>query len=526
MAIYIKGSVVGKSETREFEFRVLKRSAQLGLPQSAIDALGLSKVPGLPRNLRRDNDGPIYLSRVDFAEGFVHQYVASASEPTIGADTLRALGYKVDLEQEHIAKPTEPLKIQRGLMPTMLDVRSLVMTETTQFVCADCIDDSGIATFIADNAKANYCSFCPAKGTAPIGARLDEVGEYVNLCLKELYGDAVDELPWDGEEEEYFGYNWDTYELLTDVVELHLPNDYNGSLLDALVDRVDDITWCEKNGLGLNDQEHVIYSWRHFCNVVTRERRFFFTGYGPDPSEPDVYDPGQVLDSIFEFASELGLFNTLPQGTRLYRARWEGSEVTLRTAQELGPPPQHKAVQANRMSPPGIVMFYACDEIETALLEVAQQPGRLAVGQWEILRPAIVLDLTDIPALPGIFEYDPSDSRYPNHGTLTFIRHIADQISRPIDRDDRIHVEYVPTQVVTEFLRAQERWEGRRIDGIKYVSSLHPNHASYVLFANQAHVLTDPPDDQSEKQRWPEEKPWLKLVSVSHHQVNLAVAQG
>ena len=69
MATYIKGSVIGKSETWEFEFRVLKRSAKVGLPQSAIDALGLSKVPRFVARPGRDNDGPIYLSRVDFDEG-------------------------------------------------------------------------------------------------------------------------------------------------------------------------------------------------------------------------------------------------------------------------------------------------------------------------------------------------------------------------------------------------------------------------------------------------------------------------
>ena len=136
-----------------------------------------------------------------------------------------------------------------------------------------------------------------------------------------------------------------------------------------------------------------------------------------------------------------------------------------------------------------------------------------------------MLDLTNIPTIPGIFEHDPSSSLYPNRSALTFIRHIASQISQPIDRDYRIHVEYVPTQVVTEFLRAQEVWQGERIDGIKYTSSLHPNHASYVLFANQSHILIESPDDQSEKQPWKEEERWLKLVSVSHHQVNLAVGQ-
>ena len=393
-----------------------------------------------------------------------------------------------------------------------------------EFVCADCINNSGIATFITNNAKIYYCSFCSAKSGNPIGARLDEVGEYVEECLKEVYGDALEELPWDNEEWGFWGANWDTYELLTEAIELDLPNDRNGKLLHALTSHIDDRTWCEKNGLGLTDHERVFYSWQHFCNVVTQERRFFFADYGPDLSEPDVYDPGQVLDNIFEIASELGLFEIISQGTNLYRARWEGSDAELETPQELGPPPHQKAVQANRMSPPGIVMFYACDEIETALLEVAQQPGRFAVGQWAIIRSAIVLDLTDIPAMPGIFDCAPSDSLYPNRSALTFIGHIADQISRPIDRDDRIHIEYVPTQVVTEFLRAQEIWEGNRIDGIKYTSSLHPNHASYVLFANQAHVLTDSTDGQPERQRWPEEERWLKLVNVTHHQVNLAVA--
>ena len=126
--IYVKGSIVSKSETREFDFRVAKRSAQLGLPQPAIDALGLAEVTGFwygPMTDATASRVPIYLSCVDFEGRFIHQYVAPASKPTVGADVLRALGYEVDLEQGCIAKPAKPLKIQRGLMPTMLDVSDL-----------------------------------------------------------------------------------------------------------------------------------------------------------------------------------------------------------------------------------------------------------------------------------------------------------------------------------------------------------------------------------------------------------------
>ena len=384
------------------------------------------------------------------------------------------------------------------------------MSNSKKFVCGDCIDDDGIRGFIAANAEASQCSFCQAIGDGPIAAPLDEVGDYVNRCLRQEYGDALVDLPFDSEEWVYFGTNWDSKELLTDAVELELPNDHDGALLDDLVGYLDDITWCERNGLGLTDREYAQYNWSYFCDVVMRRRRFFFLDVGPDPSEPEVYDPGHILRNIFNAADQLGLFTKLPAGKQLYRARWEDPGAQLETPQKLGPPPEEKATQANRMSAPGIVMFYACDEIETALLEVAQEPGLFAVGRWRILRPAIVLDLTMIPAIPALFQCDPEGGQDVSRRAVTFLRHVADQISRPIARDDRIHVEYVPTQVVTEFVRARVRWQRNAIDGVKYESAAHPGHASYVLFANQEDIVVDTSENR------PEEQPWLELIDVKH----------
>ncbi len=393
----------------------------------------------------------------------------------------------------------------------------MTLTSSRKFVCGDCIDNDGIRGFISANAEAEHCSFCRAGGDKPIAAPLGEVGEYINRCLRQEYGDAVDELPWDGEEKEFFGGNWDSEEMLTDVVELELPNDHDGVLLDELVGYLDDITWCERNGLGLTDREYAQYSWDYFCDVVMRRRRFFFLDVGPDPSEPEVYDPGHILRNIFDSADQLGLFTELPAGKQLYRARWEEPDAQIEMPQELGPPPEEKATQANRMSAPGIVMFYACDDTDTALLEVAQEPGSFAVGRWRTLRPAIVLDLTAIPAIPALFEYDPEGGQDVSRRAMTFLHHVADQMSRPIARDDRIHVKYVPTQVVTEFLRARVRWQRNAIDGVKYESAARPGHASYVLFANRDHVVIDPAGGESE------ETPWLELMDVCHRPVDLAV---
>ena len=392
------------------------------------------------------------------------------------------------------------------------------MTSPGQFVCGDCINNDGIRRFISDNAAANSCSFCQVASDGPVAAPLDDVGGYINRCLREEYGDASDGLlPWDSEDKDFAHPNWDSEDLLACVVELDLPNDGDNVLMDKLVGYLDEIAWCERNGLGLTDREYAQYSWEYLCEVVMHQRRFFFLDYGPHPYEPDIYDPGQVLRDIFGFARETGLFKVLPAGTLLFRARWEQPGSRLETPQELGPPPENIAVQANRMSPPGVVMFYSSHDIETALLEAAAEPGRFAVGLWKLLRPATVLDLTAIPVVPELFEYDPEDGQYLLRRALIFLHHVAEQMSQPVARDERVHVDYVPTQVVTEFLRARVRWQGNRTDGIRYSSSVHPGHASYALFATQDHIVGGSSDSQSE------EAPWLELVGVCHSSVDFPV---
>ena len=86
-------------------------------------------------------------------------------------------------------------------------------------------------------------------------------------------------------EKEFFGWNWGSEELLAYVVELDLPND-DDVLFRKLVGYLDDITWCERNGLSLTDREYAQYNWDYFCDVVMHRRRFFFLDYGPAPTSP------------------------------------------------------------------------------------------------------------------------------------------------------------------------------------------------------------------------------------------------
>jgi hypothetical protein len=235
----------------------------------------------------------------------------------------------------------------------------------------------------------------------------------------------------------------------------------------------------------MSHNEELSYSWEAFCEIIKHRRRFFFLDESRDRS---LLTPAEVLGTIFEFAENIGLVRTLSRdGTRLFRARLQRSAETLENALQLGPPPAAAAKQ-NRMSPAGIVMMYVSDDAETALAETAEKEGTYTVGEFVIERDAIILDLAELPETPSIFYEVPDSMEYNPRHNLIFLHEIADEISRPIARDDRVHVDYVPTQVVTEFLRTVATSNGGRIDGIRYRSS-RSGGSSLVLFADQTNLV-------------------------------------
>ncbi len=255
------------------------------------------------------------------------------------------------------------------------------------------------------------------------------------------------------------------------------------------------------------------YDWAWFTEVVTHRRRFFFEDYESGPHSSNL-SPGKLLERIFEYTENYELFRTLPPDTRLLRARFQEPDTKLTSPQDLGPPPKSRANQANRMSPAGIPIFYACDKPETALRETAKEAGRFVIGEFKTRRPAVILDLTDIPSIPSLFAVISDSVEFRPREVLSFLNHIADEISKPVQRDDRVHVEYIPTQVVTEFVRSKLTREGVRIDGIKYRSAVHPEYASYVIFATQDNLLS-----AEEGTRILDTDRWLELVSTRERDV-------
>ena len=379
------------------------------------------------------------------------------------------------------------------------------MTHEGPLVCTDCINEPSIQEFIQKYETEGICSFCDFEEYP--AASLDDVAEHMTESLKYEYDDALEWLFYDREEGGYIGKTWDSFDLLVEEIELDLPHDLYGRLLREIIDRLPEITWCEADPFDVPGRERVRYDWAWFSEVVMHRRRFFFENF-QEEIYGDRTSPGRFLEKTLRSAENLELFLSVPADTPLYRARHQAQGEKFTTAEQLGPPPRELANQSNRLSPPGIPMFYGSDHAETALRETAKGPGRFAVARFKTRRPAVILDLTEIPPVSSLFGVIPETLEFRPREVLTFLNHVRDEISTPVQRNDRNHIDYIPTQVVTEFVRSKLTRSNTQVDGIKYWSSVHPGHASYVIFATQEDLIPTPEEHPA-----PGDDRWLELTS-------------
>jgi len=107
-------------------------------------------------------------------------------------------------------------------------------------------------------------------------------------------------------------------------------------------------------------------------------------------------------------------------------------------------------------------------------------------------------------------EYDP-------RRLLIFLHLLSEEFSKPIERDDRVHIEYVATQVVTEYLRGMKTRDDLNIDGIRYGSARHDGGASLVLFCD-SHNLILPKEQQRQFYDLHRDR-WIKLIGYEDRDV-------
>lgn len=341
-----------------------------------------------------------------------------------------------------------------------------------KYVCSSCFEDEDLRAWIREANGPRGCDACG--GFDSPTCKLEDICQYLQSCLEKYWGFAVNQLPYESAEGGYLGTTWTTYELLVEEIGLSLPRDSDDRLLYALIGGLTDEIWCEYDWLTLDEDVALRTSWERFCETVKHKRRFFFHTIGTD--DRDSYTAASLLHAIAGISQSIGLIRNLVPGTRLWRARPDIARGRRVTAADFGPPPVQFALQSNRMNPPGIPMLYLASSARTALVETRANEAK--VGQWQVLRPLRILDLRRLPGVPGFF----SDTERGYRLALRFLHCFADDIMTPVARDQRVHVDYLPSQVVTEFVR-DFAFDGGKVDGIAYGSSVCRKGWNVALFA-------------------------------------------
>ncbi|BDB27316.1 hypothetical protein CTP10_R47210 [Cupriavidus sp. P-10] len=270
---------------------------------------------------------------------------------------------------------------------------------------------------------------------------------------------------------------------MLEKINLVLPRD-DGTLFDSIARTMMDEVWCDFDVGALDPDEALWTSWQSFCETVKHERRFFFHATGRD--DQDSLSPASLLSHIATVSENIGLITEIPAGTKFWRARPDIAKGQRVSAAQFGPPPVEHALQSNRMNPAGIPMLYLASSIATALRETRVAAAK--VGLWRAIRPLRVLDLRTLPPTPGMF----SDAARMPALTLSFLHDFAADIMKPVARDRHVHVDYLPSQVVTEFVR-DYRFDGGVVDGIAYGSTVHRRGWNMALFLGPVDLgLADP----------------------------------
>lgn len=338
-------------------------------------------------------------------------------------------------------------------------------------VCAACVDDPALKEFIDAGAVETKCDYCDQASDEPIAAVADEVVDHIAESIKTEYELAVNVLGWDSAEGGYLGKHFDMGEMLDFELDQPLGD---GSFAEAVKAAATDDEWTESDYYGTTEDDALRYDWDLFVETVKHGSRFMFLRLDEAPPDEEwivghaVRRGNALLAELAKLIERNGLIRQLPTGTSFYRCRTSDTNKVYSTAKDLGTPPPDRAM-ANRMSAAGIATFYGASDEETAITETAQLGDAVAsVGRFVSDQTSWIVDLDKIPEIPSIFDEANRHKRRP----LRFLRRFRHDIGKAIERDGREHIEYVPTQIVTEYLRLVYRLpEGGHLNGLAFTSS-------------------------------------------------------
>jgi hypothetical protein len=344
-----------------------------------------------------------------------------------------------------------------------------------EYICHNCIGEEYLKSYIKKNGIQHECSYCKKNKKA---VEFEKIIDIIEDGFLYLYDDPINGLGWeDGEYVEGTSAVLDSYDLLSEYF------DVNENVLHDLNDCFPDHQWCKKDFYHLDDSEESFYTWELLKRLTKHKIRFFFNSknYLSDDEYSRYRSPNDLLSEIMKISNRLKLFTKLEKGTIIYRAR-EGCHLS---SDELCSPAPEQSKYSNRFSPAGISMFYGSADKDTCAMEIGS-PKNYTIGKWELLQDILIYDLTykfqfdkgryHYAKFPSIFD----NNRRKYYHDYNFILDFASDISQAVVKGKIENIDYVPTQIVTEYLKLNKN----NLKGISYYSVINSKR-NFCLFIDK-----------------------------------------
>jgi len=358
--------------------------------------------------------------------------------------------------------------------------------EAEKYVCTRCIRDPCVAEFIEEHNASEKCSYCRSRERATY--ELSEVCGFIEDRVLTFYTtDPSEEGPLDKETGEFWGVEEDYIENILGEMELKLRSK---RLMSDIVESIGNTEYYSKGSISGTPSQRAADAWEKFCNKVKHSRRFTFWTDSEFEIGIDI-NPSEMLKEITQRGEAEGLGQIYPAGTKWWKVRIHREDEPLEARpEEFTTVKTEGAWAANRMSPAGVPMFYGAEKFETACLEVVNLADRTLSKKFvtgaivRTLRPMAFLDLTKAPTPRS--EFEPWDEE--RWHDVAFLRHFVTDLSKPVIKDDKAHIEYVPTQAFTEYVRYEMQQPNGPMDGIVFPSSKDGSPCA-VIFATREQCL-------------------------------------
>ncbi|MCF2527682.1 HEPN-associated N-terminal domain-containing protein [Yinghuangia soli] len=330
-----------------------------------------------------------------------------------------------------------------------------------EFVCVRCVGDPGLAAVLRKAVVPGVrCSFCGRVDAAALEVLVAAFTEGV----RRDYRDAANGEAGATRSADAHG----TADLLAGPFAGALTGP---GLSGAVVRALGNHAWVRRDAGAVPRDVALMSSWQSFSHIVRHRIRYVFwkrtAVADAEVLRAGEIPPALILREIGAIIADLGLVRTLAPDEPLWRARVHPAGADVGSAAALGTLPVGLSTRSNRMNPAGIPMFYAADSADTAYQEAVGERGagtEMTLGAFRVSRPARIVDFTDLPPVPSPFDPQQGHLRRCVAFLHDFVADLGQEVSPRY-----VEIDYVPTQVVTEFLL--HAWDpGQRIDGLAYRS--------------------------------------------------------